>query len=590
MSILDFGKFNIDNGLTQNKSLFGNYSSTNKGYEDSKTTDFNNMIDKINSKSKALEPENKINTNSNTNLNTSAKSNVKSVVDKKTQKVNIDKKIINNANQINKSTVVAKDRTTSINLSQTSNLALKSETNSKEIELEASIDGNEGSLINDELVRELENLLNEYSDIDITSSDLKEQEFDLNIKENDLLENVNIDDNISNIIDNVDELAESENSQNLTPEQNINVYDNAVADNITLNVQDVIVKDDLVNYSDDINVNEIDASVDLKNEIDVASNLVTNQNNELKNTEINDKQINDFTKFLNRNDNDVIIADKKDTIVQKNDSKLLSNEKDVNYENQDLQDVINLDETVEVSDAVKNMSTKINTNKNSKENSLNDVKISKKDLEELKVKIEEISFEETSSSGEFQSNQQTAQEDLIKLSIDGIDSLTKNHKPENLNVNFAKVLNQTNTKELSQENIVSQIYSKLQNMHQGSKMVMTLNPESLGKVQVELVNSKTGLIAQMSVTNNAVKDILSKDIDGLRAALNSQGITVDSINIKLDENSNDSGKNDYLDQEKNKDNKEQGFSKNKKDENERKEQQKLFENLFETISEENIKE
>jgi len=185
-------------------------------------------------------------------------------------------------------------------------------------------------------------------------------------------------------------------------------------------------------------------------------------------------------------------------------------------------------------------------------------------------------------------SQQSAQDELIKITIEGLEQNIKGHDTKSINsVNFGKTITQTQTqtpKEISREQIIEQIFSKLQNAQQGSKMVITLNPESLGKVQVELVNSKNGLAAQMSVTNTLVKDILSKDLEGLKTALVSQGISVDNINIKVNDSFETTSKNDYLQQEK--ENKQEGqeFSRNREKEDEKQQKQQSFENIMGNVN------
>ena len=576
MNILDFTKFNLDNTLTQNKSLFDNCSNTSKGYTDSPKTDFNNMIDKINLKSKTLEPENKMKVSNN-----------KIAVSDKNTSV----KITNNTNSISDNTAkISKQDFTpdSVNTTNTAAAATVTSVSSdfsaiKSTDIKSDIKASEDntSLVNEDLVAELETLLSEFSTSDDEMlSDLKTL-LKTDVDTDMFSEEMPVTDEVISDTSEEVEISQDTDTEEVTDEVTKDV---GISENIAADVQDIIVKENLDNYSEMVSDKEMSGAAELVKNIAETSNSDINKDLKNEDSQNREKQI----AFVKDNDNKFDLKTEK-VFVKTDDLKTQkeSSNNDYNYESQD---VINLEETVEASDTVKDMNIKVNQNKNTKDYNFDNTKISKKDLEDLKVKIEEVFCEEKLNNNEFQSNPQTAQENLIKLSIDGMDNLTKMHKTETVNLNFAKVLNQTNTEELTQKNIVSQIYSKIQDMHQGSKMVMTLNPESLGKVQIEIVNSKTGLIAQMSVTNNAVKDILSKDLDGLRSALNAQGINVDSINVKIDENLNNSGKDDYLEQDKNKENN-QEFSKNKKeDEEEKKDKQKFFENLMDNIVKDNIKE
>ena len=594
MNILDFGKFNLDNTLTQNKSLLDNHSGTNNGYTDSNKSDFNNMLDKINSKAKSLEPENKINVSDNktvsrTSLKTTNNSKNSVSSDKNTTVTNNtnvtnptnSNKTENNTNNFNNNDFT---KTSGNDLTKSSNNDLTvtttaatdcSDVKTASIQYDTSVSDDNTSLVNEDLVSELENLLIDYSDVvEDTTADLTEMlstEVDTDLLAEEIVSADEI--LISDLITTEDVLPADteETSDEVSADIDVNVFETVAAD-----VQDTLVKENLDMY---LTVVSDDETIDVT--------AVTKDTTAVSDTDLSKNAKTDDIQKTDKN-NFAFAKDDK-TVSVKDNSKLLQNDdnNEVSYDNQE---VINLEETVEVSDAVKDMNVKTNTNKTSKDSVFDNTKITKKDLEELKVKIEDASYSENSGNSGFQSNQQTAQENLIKLSIDGMDNLTKMHKTETPNLNFTKVLNQTNTEELTQKNIVSQIYSKIQDMRQGSKMVMTLNPESLGKVQIEIVNSKTGLMAQMSVTNNAVKDILSKDLDGLRSALTAQGINVDSINVKIDETLNNSGKDDYLKQEKDQNGNEQDTSKNKKDEEEKKEKQKVFETLMDNIVKDSIKE
>ena len=83
--------------------------------------------------------------------------------------------------------------------------------------------------------------------------------------------------------------------------------------------------------------------------------------------------------------------------------------------------------------------------------------------------------------------------------------------------------------------IIEQITKQLDGMVNNSKLNMVLNPGSLGKVNLQLMNTKDGLMAQFTVTTQDVKDILLKGLDGLKESLLAQGVTVDNVTVKLEE-------------------------------------------------------
>lgn len=120
----------------------------------------------------------------------------------------------------------------------------------------------------------------------------------------------------------------------------------------------------------------------------------------------------------------------------------------------------------------------------------------------------------------------------------------------NVQNNFAKTLDNVQaqtqtqtatqahtTKELSQNEILSQINSKLTNFKDEgvTKVNIVLQPESLGKINLELVNSKEGLTAQITTNNAQVKEMLDKTIDTLKDNLSNQGLNVNNVTVKVEE-------------------------------------------------------
>jgi flagellar hook-length control protein FliK len=85
-------------------------------------------------------------------------------------------------------------------------------------------------------------------------------------------------------------------------------------------------------------------------------------------------------------------------------------------------------------------------------------------------------------------------------------------------------------------------------MVKNSKISMILNPSSLGKVNLQLMNTKEGLMAQFTVISQDVKDILMKGLEGLKESLLAQGVNVDNVSVKLEETDNEYNP-DYTEQE-----------------------------------------
>ena len=129
-------------------------------------------------------------------------------------------------------------------------------------------------------------------------------------------------------------------------------------------------------------------------------------------------------------------------------------------------------------------------------------------------------------------------------------------------MNIANKLNQNVSSEnISKENILNQITNKLENLNDSqSKVNIVLRPENLGRLQLEIVSDKNGTIsANLTATNEDVKQLLEKSINELKNSLNSQGVNVSNINIKV-ENTNQASNNGLNYQHQNNENLNNGFS------------------------------
>ena len=87
---------------------------------------------------------------------------------------------------------------------------------------------------------------------------------------------------------------------------------------------------------------------------------------------------------------------------------------------------------------------------------------------------------------------------------------------------------------------------------QGASMLVKLQPEQLGNVELKLNIQKGIVLAEIKVENEIVKAAIESNLDDLRQSLNNKGYSVDQINVNID-----SGKKDqqeafnFLNQEHN---------------------------------------
>ena len=103
---------------------------------------------------------------------------------------------------------------------------------------------------------------------------------------------------------------------------------------------------------------------------------------------------------------------------------------------------------------------------------------------------------------------------------------------------------------ISKDDIIAQIHTKLQalNSTNNTKLSMVLNPESLGKVSIQLTNTSDGMLAEFTVASQQVKDILDSSLHQLKDTLSAQGVHVNDVSVKVSHSENNA-QMDYTEQE-----------------------------------------
>lgn len=194
----------------------------------------------------------------------------------------------------------------------------------------------------------------------------------------------------------------------------------------------------------------------------------------------------------------------------------------------------------------KEAQTNIQVNSEVKEVQKNDAVSEKADieqeiLEEMDVKIEEVSSSSTSNSDSSEKNFTTAQDEVIKLQIENAEADTStpvtfafDRSIKNANAANNQIRLEGITKELNTNDILNQIGSKFEQLKDGSstKLTMTLRPNDLGRVTIELLSNANGISTNIIAQNSQVKELLDKNIDILKQQLAQQGINVQNIQVK----------------------------------------------------------
>ena len=192
--------------------------------------------------------------------------------------------------------------------------------------------------------------------------------------------------------------------------------------------------------------------------------------------------------------------------------------------------------TDEVAEQVKPVNT---SNQDNNKTSFREV-MEKAGLDDAKLEALNMTITNSETGTDLSNGfQGSAQEDIAKLAVNGINGKKDASEIAN-NKEFSKLVDTKNmqqeeAKEISKNDILAQINNKMQakNINGQQKITLQLTPESLGKITIELSKGKDGLQAKMLTDNAQVRDMLEKNIDGLKSTLANQGVTVNNVSVKV---------------------------------------------------------
>lgn len=93
--------------------------------------------------------------------------------------------------------------------------------------------------------------------------------------------------------------------------------------------------------------------------------------------------------------------------------------------------------------------------------------------------------------------------------------------------------------------VMSQIVEKasILQLPNSTQTKIILNPKELGAVEIKLVMHDTTVTASIVVENHAVKQMVEQNLDQLKNALRQQGITVDEMQVSVDQQNNGDSQN-----------------------------------------------
>lgn len=345
--------------------------------------------------------------------------------------------------------------------------------------------------------------------------------------------------------------------------------------NLAINLQDV--KENVENKVNVINVNEVVENKTQKVETKADVKTTPDKMTELKEEVQSAKAENAYETLSSQNEksvkNDNKFDDKfaktnvqaEETMEIKDDTKgieFVSQKQDKVVDKNDVQDkhLANAKEKIENVKIQVEDNVKVNVNNQVQDSAkvekanetMNKAGLSTQTLREMNGKVTAM---ETGNQTGAQFGE-TSQEMLMR------DMLSQNATTQTTDakttVDFAQAMNKTtvaqqpqaqqNTQEAQEVNILDQIRAKFAVSKQNGlqKITIGLTPESLGKVTVEIVKGQNGISAHLLADNPQAKEILDKNLDGLKSVLQSQGVNVNNVNVKVAEAGRSSDSNNNM--------------------------------------------
>ncbi len=391
--------------------------------------------------------------------------------------------------------------------------------------------------------------------------------------------NTNIDadvDNTDSVMVKVsDNLLSKEDVNLLNTEKNIgkDLISQKMVEDLNLTIEDVS-DSQTENVSEDstlMDSTEQAVKYMMDKETDTGSDVTVEPDVEIKNADTKNVVLKDTSLQAKEVSADVTVVDSSevtedlvvDTELNK-DNKLASDS--VNSDtSSDLQDVESVVDDVD--------STMEENNSSSDENAqgeTQDDKVKAEDKSELKKNFFTSSVSEDVEPVDTQADTNNMQ------TVEAVSVHKVHSQQSTMTVGTQTTASASNSVNISKEDVLAQIHSKLQMMNSTSnaKLTMVLNPESLGKVSIQLMNTKDGLTAELQVASQAVKDILDSNLSNLKDTLSAQGVQVNDMSVKVSQSENNADM-DYTEQEGNGGNKQEQDKRHQEQEKE-----KEFEKMF----------
>lgn len=150
------------------------------------------------------------------------------------------------------------------------------------------------------------------------------------------------------------------------------------------------------------------------------------------------------------------------------------------------------------------------------------------------VQVKAINDEVVPAAKEQVNNQVEVQTDQLVTSDDTGISIHQVIMKQGNNV----TIQQTTVQQIPKQEIFSQILdavkAQVKLSDHGSSMVVKLQPEQLGNVELKLNIQKGVVLAELKVENEIVKAAIESNLDDLKQSLNNKGYSINQINVNID--------------------------------------------------------
>lgn len=603
--------------VTNNSLILDSLATTQNSYVDSSVAKFDSVLDVAN---KTFSKQNDLLNNATSNDTVANISTTTTVVNNNS---------VNNSSSVDTSTktnVVDTDTTVvDTNSASSSNSTTNSQTQVSDSTSETtnSVDETEET-VNQDIAVSVSDVVSKYACLDDLTVNVDdnvetvEEIVDTTVSETEDVENTLVveEDSLEDVADTVDTSKLTENLANVTTPVVDNQVSNTNIDANADNTDSVMVK-----VSDNL-LSKEDANL-LNTEKNVGKDLISQKMVEDLNITIED--ISD-SQIENVSDDSTLMDSTEQAVKYMMDKETATGsdvtvESDVEIKNVDTKNVVLKDtplQTKEVSadmtvadssEVTENLVVDTELNKDNKLASDSVSSDTSSDLQDVESVADDVdsTMEENNSSSDENAQGET-QEDNVKAEdkselkknfftssvsedVEPVDtqadtnnmqtvetvSVHKVHSQQStMTVGTQTTASASNQVNISKEDVLAQIHSKLQMMNSTSnaKLTMVLNPESLGKVSIQLINTKDGLTAELQVASQSVKDILDSNLSNLKDTLSAQGVQVNDMSVKVSQSENNADM-DYTEQEGNGGNKQEQEKRHQEQE-----QEKEFEKMF----------